>query len=201
MRGLIYAFTGEGKGKTSAALGVATRALLLGKQVVWVAFYKQASWGLAEAKLPEKFENLEMYLGGRGFKIQDARFKKGEIKVAPVGSTGNVVVDTASEVEHVAAAKKCLALATAKLQGSELCKSPFLLILDEILNAVSDGLVEVEAVQELLSQRGMTHVVLTGRAETETAKSLLVGADLVTECRKVQHPYDAGKLAVAGLDF
>ena len=62
MTGLIYVFTGEGKGKTSAALGVATRALLLEKKVVWVAFYKQESWGIAEAKLKERFANMEMVM-------------------------------------------------------------------------------------------------------------------------------------------
>ncbi|TXH06750.1 MAG: hypothetical protein E6R05_01140 [Candidatus Moraniibacteriota bacterium] len=41
--GLVYVFTGEGKGKTSAALGVATRSLLIEKKVVWIAFYKQES--------------------------------------------------------------------------------------------------------------------------------------------------------------
>jgi len=188
-QGLIYVFTGEGKGKTSAALGVATRSLLIGKKVVWVAFYKQESWGLSEAKLQSKFSNLEMYFSGRGFKIGK--------KIVPVGNKGHVVVDTASEEEHKESARKGLDLVKEKLQGTEPC---FLLVMDEILNAVSDGLLESKEVMELLSKRGATHVVLTGRSG-EPGRRLLAGADLVTECTKIKHPFDAGRMAIAGLDF
>lgn len=183
--GLVYVFTGEGKGKTSAALGVATRSLLNGERVVWVAFYKQASWGIAESKLKDKFENLEMYFSGKGFKIGK--------KTAPVGDKGHVVVDTASEAEHKAAAELGLQLAASKLE-----QKPFALVLDEVLNAVSEGLVESHRVLELLSRRGETHIILTGRGVTQ---EIVEVADLVTECKKIKHPYDVGKLAVQGLDF
>lgn len=186
--GLIYVFTGEGKGKTSAALGVATRSLLLDKQVVWIAFYKQTSWGLAEAKLQNKFENLEMLFSGKGFRIGK--------KTAPVGNKGHVVVDTASEGEHIAAAQAGLQIATQRLQ-----QKLFLLVMDEVLNAVSDGLLSAAEVLQVLEMRGETHVILTGRAGTDPARMILAGADLVTECKKIKHPYDQGKLAVAGLDF
>lgn len=183
--GLVYVFTGEGKGKTSAALGVATRSLLNGEKVVWVAFYKQDSWGLSESKLKDKFPNLEMNFSGKGFRIGK--------KTAPVGKKGHVVVDTASEEEHVLAAREGLQLATSSLQ-----KKPFLLVMDEVLNAVSEGLVESKSVIELLSNRGETHVILTGRG---ASKNIMDIADLVTECKKIKHPYDLGKLAVKGLDF
>lgn len=188
--GLVYAFTGEGKGKTSAALGMATRSLLNREKVVWVAFYKQESWGLAEAKLKSKFENLEMYFMGKGFMIGK--------KVAPVGNKGHVVVDTASEVEHQIAAKQGLDMVRQKLQSSEPC---FLLVMDEVFNAVSDGLLDSSEVMKVLSERGETHIVLTGRVGTEPARMILAGADLVTECKKIKHPYDMGKLAVRGLDY
>ncbi len=183
--GLVYVFTGEGKGKTSAALGVATRSLLLDKKVVWVAFYKQESWGLAEAKLKDKFVNLGMYFSGKGFKIGK--------KTAPVGTQGHVVVDTASEEEHKLAAENGLEVVRGKLVDK-----PFLLVMDEVLNAVSEGLLEGKRVIELLSNRGETHVILTGRGVTEEIVKM---ADLVTECKKIKHPYDQDKLAVAGLDF
>ncbi len=188
-RGLIYIFTGEGKGKTSAALGVATRSLLIGEKVVWVAFYKQASWGIAESKLKDKFENLEMYFSGKGFKIGK--------KTAPVGDKGHVVVDTASEEDHLQAAKQGLELVKEKLRGTEPC---FLLVMDEVLNAVSEGLLDEKDVLDVIGGRGETHIVLTGRSG-EPTRRLLEGADLVTECKKIKHPYDKGKLAVAGLDF
>lgn len=198
--GLVYVFTGEGKGKTSAALGVATRSLLLGKQVVWVAFYKQESWGLAEAKLSDKFPNLEMKFCGLGFKINESTNQRinATTVIAKVGNKGNVVVDTASEEKHREAAEAGLRLAASSLQNK-----PFLLVLDEALNGVSEGLLESKAVMELLSKRGETHIILTGRAETSGSlpEGLLEIADLVTECKKIKHPYDEGKLAVAGLDF
>ncbi|MCE7897707.1 MAG: hypothetical protein DPW11_04250 [bacterium] len=194
--GLIYVFTGEGKGKTSAALGVATRSLLLEKRVVWIAFYKQESWGLAEAKLKGKFENLEMVFGGRGFRISNFDkkiMKEGkELKLATVGN-GARVVDTASEEEHLAAATNNLELASERLKDK-----PFLLVMDEVLNAVSEGMVDPRELVELLGKRGETHIVLTGRGISEQIEDL---ADLVTECKKIKHPYDTGKLAVAGLDF
>lgn len=187
MTGLVYVFTGEGKGKTSAALGVATRSLLNGEKVVWVAFYKQESWGISEAKLKDKFPNLEMYFSGKGFKIGK--------KTVPVGNRGHVVVDSASEEEH-----KEAALAGLQLAANSLQQKPFLLVMDEAINAVTDRLLESEDVIELINNRGDTHVILTGRAG-EPARMILAGADLVTECKKIKHPYDSGKLAVRGLDF
>ncbi|MBP9669836.1 cob(I)yrinic acid a,c-diamide adenosyltransferase [Candidatus Woesebacteria bacterium] len=195
--GLVYAFTGEGKGKTSAALGVATRSLLNGEKVVWIAFYKQESWGLSESKLKEKFPNLEMIFVGKGFKIANGQqlTANGKVKIAKVGDKGNVVVDTASEEEHVQAAKEGLVV-----MGQKLSDKPFLLVMDEVLNAVSEGLLEEKEVMEVLEKRGGTHIVLTGRSG-EPTRRLLSGADLVTECKKIKHPYDMGKLAVKGLDF
>jgi cob(I)alamin adenosyltransferase len=190
--GLVYVFTGEGKGKTSAALGVATRSLLLDKPVTWIAFYKQSAWGLAEAKLSEKFPNLDMHFTGKGFRITQPESVKGSVKLASVGKSGKVV-DTASEAEHVAAASDALALAK-----QQLATQPFLLVLDEVLNAVDEGLLSEQLVLALLASRGSTHVILTGRGVTP---QMIEQVDLVTECKKIKHPYDLGKLAVQGLDF
>ena len=199
MTGLIYAFTGEGKGKTSAALGVATRSLLNGEKVVWVAFYKQESWGLSESKLKDKFENLEMIFTGKGFRITnfDKKLMRDgkELKLATVGD-GAKVVDTASEDEHKLAASMGLQMAAKRLQ-----EKPFLLVMDEVLNAVDEGLIAEKELLEVMGNRGETHIVLTGRVGTEPARTVLAGADLVTECKKIKHPYDLGKLAVKGLDF
>jgi len=186
MKGLIYVFTGEGKGKTSAAIGVATRALLLKNKVGWVAFYKGKDWEVAEKKLGEKFPNLTMVFSGEGFVIRNAK------KMAKVGE-GRVVIDKASEEEHQAAAKRGL-----EIVEKELGTKPFLLVMDEVLNAVGEGLVSEEEVLGLLEERGETHVILTGRGVTERLKEI---ADLVTECKKIKHPYDKGKLAVRGLDY
>lgn len=195
MSGLVYAFSGEGKGKTSSALGVATRSLLLGEKVAWIAFYKQEKWGLAEARLRDKFPNLEMQFVGKGFRIIKPLHQSinKPLKVAKVGNKGNVVVDTASEEEHRLAAEQGIVSAREKLASK-----PFLLVLDEVLNAVSEGILEESEVIKLINSRGNTHIVLTGRGVTN---KIIDVADLVTECKKIKHPYDLGKLAVKGLDF
>lgn len=183
--GLVYVFTGDGKGKTSAALGVATRSLLIGEQVKWVSFYKQESWGIAESKLKAKFSNIEMSFSGKGFKIGK--------KTAKVGTKGHVVLDTATEDEHQKAASYGLKLVRQSLESK-----PFLLVMDEALNAISDGLIDEKDILEVLRNRDRTHVILTGRG---ASKILIKFADLVTECKKIKHPYDEGKLAIRGLDF
>ena len=198
MSGLVYVFTGEGKGKTSAALGVATRSLLNGEKVVWIAFYKQESWGLSESKLKDKFENLEMIFTGKGFRIIKPLHQSSikPLKIAKVGDKGHVVVDTATEDEHKLAASMGLQMAAKSLQ-----EKPFLLVMDEVLNAVDEGLIAEKELLEVMDIRGETHMVLTGRVGAEPARMILAGADLVTECKKIKHPYDLGKLAVKGLDF
>lgn len=194
-KGLIYAFTGEGKGKTSAALGVAVRSALMGKEIDWIAWYKQGSWEIAEKHLGEQFPNLHMNFVGKGFLIANPELVKGEVKFARVGLQ-NHVIDTESKKSHIEAAENGLQLAAYSLQ-----QKPFLLVMDEVLNAVSDGLISEEDVLKVLENRGETHLVLTGRADPQLTRSLLVKCDLVTECKKIKHPYDEGKLAVAGLDF
>jgi cob(I)alamin adenosyltransferase len=181
-QGLVYVFTGEGKGKTSAAIGVAVRAVGVGMTVAWVAWYKQASWKLSETKLLQKL-GVDVYLLGKGFHILAKRAKVGD-KV--------MVVDTATETEHRKAAELALR------QAEELAGKVDVLILDEVNNAVKDKLISINDLLELIAHRGKTNLVLTGRG---AAESVIKQADLVTEMKKIKHPYDQGKLAVKGLDF
>ncbi len=197
MKGLRYVFTGEGKGKTSAALGVAMRGLLNDWKVLWISFIKEESWGVSEGKLREKFDNLEMYFVGKGFYISNRGSvigdrDKGKLKVVKVNK--GVVVDRVGEDEHKRAAKEGLRLAEEKLVSGEYQ----LVVLDEVLNALSEGLLEDEAVLRVVGLRGEAHIVLTGRGLGEELGRV---ADLVTECKKVKHPYDRGIMAVRGLDY
>jgi cob(I)alamin adenosyltransferase len=213
-KGLVYVFTGEGKGKTSAAIGTAARACGVGMRVVWIGFYKQASWKLSEVE-PLKKLGVEVFLMGKGFHLQDqkAKIKKQNDKVKTVKvKTGQVVVDSASQEEHGRAAEEALEKAkeflihskseirnSKQIQNSKSeTKRVDLLVLDEVNNALKDGLIEWGELARIITNRGKVHFILTGR---DAHPELVKLADLVTEMKKVKHPYDEGRLAVRGLDF
>lgn len=167
-QGLVYVFTGDGKGKTSAALGVAVRAVCAGKKVGWISWYK-------EKVLPTRLDlagKLEMYAIGKGF------YK--------------LPTDHATPVQHRQAA------AAALKQAEKLLKTVDVLVLDEVNNAVHDKLIKVKQVIDLIKKRGKTHLILTGR---DACPELCERADLVTEMKKIKHPFDKGIKAVKGLDY
>ena len=197
-KGLIYIFTGDGKGKTSAALGVSLRMLLLGKRVEWISWYKSKDWQISEKLLDGKFRGkIKMYWIGKGFYI-----KKGKevtagskrIKVADVGRSK--VIDDNSLENHSESAKKGLSL-TEKILKRNIGR-PDLLVMDELINAVNDNLVKLNDVLSIIKKRGQTNLILTGRGCPE---GLIASADLVSEIKKIKHPFDVGKLAVRGLDY
>lgn len=169
--GLVYVFTGEGKGKTSAALGVAVRAVCSGMKVGWVSWYK-------EKVLPTRLDlaglagKLEMHAIGKGF------YKLPGDKVTPE--------------EHKQAA------AAALKQAEKLLKTVDVLVLDEVNNAVHDKLINLNQLTNLINKRGKTHLILTGRG---ACPELCERADLVTEMKKIKHPFDKGLKAVRGLDY
>ncbi len=175
--GLVYVFTGDGKGKTSAALGVAMRAVGQGKRAAMVQWYKEKSWTIGEHRLPELLKQplFEIYPMGQGF------YK--------------LPTDHATPKQHGQAAKAALNLAKDLLSINQQL---FLLVLDESLNAVNDKLIQLNQLIELISHRGPTHIILTGR---HAPKKLIDLADLVTEMKNLKHPYQKGKKAVLGLDY
>lgn len=169
-KGLVYVFTGDGKGKTSAALGVAVRAACNGMKVGWVSWYKEKRWPISEMKL--KFKNLQMYWLGEGF------YK--------------LPTDHATPDEHKRAAEAALK------QAKKLLSKVDVLVLDEVNNAVRDKLIDLNYLSELIARRGKTHLILTGRG---ASGRVLEAADLVTEMKKIKHPFDKGLKAVKGLDY
>lgn len=200
--GLIYVFTGDGKGKTSAALGVAVRALAHGWNVDWVALYKEASWKISEFSLPELFlkkhrKRFRLHILGRGFYLPDEaetiQTHKKAVKIASVGKAR--VVDDDTPDQHRQAAHEALKTAQKILNQKN---PPQVLVLDEVCNALTDKLLTWEMVLSVLQSRGATHVILTGR---NALPELIEQADLVSRIVKEKHPYDRGILAVKGLDF
>ena len=171
-QGLVYVFTGDGKGKTSAALGVAVRAALSGLKVAIIQWYKEKRWPISEHKIGKYIKNIRIYPLGSGF------YK--------------LPTDHATPQEHKQAA------AAALKQAEKLMNRVDVLVLDEVNNAVADKLIDLNDLIRLLSKQGKTHLILTGRG----ARSELVAlADLVTEMRKIKHPFDKGLKAVRGLDY
>jgi cob(I)alamin adenosyltransferase len=174
-RGLVVVYTGDGKGKTTAALGMAVRAVGRGFAVLMIQFIK-GSWHYGELDgVKALAPALEITAGGRGF----------------VG----ILDDRLPFEEHRKAALETLAFAREQVLSGKYD----LVILDEINNAVKGGLLPVEAVLELLDVRPADlHLVLTGRA---AHASVLERADLVTEMREIKHPYQQGILAQVGVDY
>ncbi len=173
--GLIMVNTGDGKGKTTAALGTALRACGYGHKVLMIQFVKgpwKSGEQLAAARLAPEFELVKT---GKGF------FR--------------IMGDRLPEDEHREAARLGLEFAREKI----LSGAYDLVILDEINNAVADGLLPIEPVLELLDAKPYeTHVILTGR---NAHPRVIERAHLVTEMTEVKHPYKQGILAQKGIDF
>lgn len=172
--GLIYVFTGDGKGKTSASLGVAIRALSAGFKVAIVQWYKQSSWGISE-------HTIETLLNTK---------TKPKFHIYPLGV--GFCFPTSKKAPHKQAAQAAL------LKANEIMSQVDVLILDEINNAIHDKLINLKDVKELINNRGKTHLILTGR---NIHPDIIEIADLVTEMKPIKHPFNQGKLAVKGLDF
>ncbi len=195
--GQVIVFTGEGKGKTSAALGTVIRALGNGWRVGWVGLYKEKSWKMSEseffASLPSEFRNrCEFILAGKGFYIASAGKKNSKLKTAPVND--QVVIDDDSPETHQKAAQHALEIVEEMLKHGD----KQLIVVDEVWNAVHDQLISLQSVISLIQNRKQTHLVLTGRYFPQ---EIIDQVDVVTEMKKVKHPFDQGKNAIKGLDF
>jgi cob(I)alamin adenosyltransferase len=173
-RGLILINTGAGKGKTTAALGTALRAVGCGMKVLMLQFIK-GSWHYGELDAAEAFgENFVLKQMGRGFvKIGGAE----------------------SDPEDIRLVEEAWAEAREAINSGAWD----LVILDEINYAISYKMLDPEAVAETLRAKPeMVHVLLTGR----NAHPLLVElADTVTEMREVKHAYQKGILAQRGIEY
>lgn len=193
--GLVYLFTGDGKGKTSAALGIVLRALVNGWRVGWVSWYKEKQWGISEHSLSsilteDAQKRLTFLPMGKGFFLPKDSKMVGKVKTARAQQA--VIVDTEQPEDHIEAAQEALQ------KAEELLKAVDLLVLDEVCNAVHDGLLTNDDVIHVLEKRTTQHIVLTGR---NASPELISAADLVSTIQKVKHPFDTGGMAIKGLDF
>ena len=172
-KGLKIVFTGQGKGKTTAALGMAIRTLGHGENVAIVQFIK-GGWEPGESKAFEIYgEQIKWHALGEGFtwETQDRQRDK--------------------ELANLAWKKSLEYLSSSKYK---------LVILDEINIAIKLGYLSVnEVIQGIRRRPNLTHVVLTGRGAKD---ELIEIADLVTEMNLIKHPFkEQGIKAQQGIEF
>lgn len=179
-RGLTIVYTGNGKGKTSAALGAVLRALGHGWRVLVIQFFK-GDWPIVfgEVELAKRLgPQLEVLQLGRGF-------------VKAMG-------DKKPFEEHLAAAREALATAEAKIRSGAYD----LIVLDEIVYAIDYAGVQLVSLDEVLAlinaKPASLHLILTGR---DAPQALIDRADLVTRMDEVKHPWQSKIPAQVGIDW
>jgi cob(I)alamin adenosyltransferase len=173
--GLTIVYTGKGKGKTTAALGIVLRAVGYGKKVCMIQFIK-GSWHYREMTSSKKLEpDFEMITIGKGF----------------VG----IIDDKTPKEDHKEIAKEAIKISNEKIQSGKYD----IVILDEINYAVNLDLISVKDVLNLIKSKPQkVDLVLTGNY----AKNEIIEiADLVTEMREIKHPFQHGIKAKKGIDF
>ena len=174
-KGLILVHTGDGKGKTTAGLGLALRAWGSGLRVLILQFIK-GGWKYGELEAIERLGQLD-----------------GRIEIRPLG-LGLMRSDEDRE-KHIRAAAKALQESERMMVSGQYD----LIIFDEINYAVKFGLISLDDVLALLDKKPeKLHVLLTGR---DARPELIERADLVTEMKLVKHPYQRGIKAQQGIEF
>lgn len=178
---VVIVYTGDSKGKTSASLGLMTRALGNRWNVAFIQFIKY--WGVGEHVFirdiqPLFKDQLYFYKGGKGFY-----------------AAGDLSAEFVSEEQHKAAAEATYQEALHAATSGKFD----LVICDEINNAVHDGLISEDQLEALLKGRNpKTSLCFTGRNFPE---KLLKYVDIATEMKKIKHHFDDKFLANKGIDF
>jgi cob(I)alamin adenosyltransferase len=171
VNGLVIVYTGHGKGKTTAALGLVFRALGRGLAVAVVQFIK-GKWQTGERLFAKTLPNLDFQVMGHGFtwNSDDLSRDRDAARVA----WDHAAATIAAGAHHV-------------------------VVLDELTYVLNYGFVGLDDVLTALRARPPhVSVVITGR---NAPAALLEDADTVTEMVKVKHPFDRGEKATAGIDY
>lgn len=182
-KGLVIVYIGDGKGKTTAAVGLAVRAAGAGKRVLFCQFVKAATatesgeWPLSsEIEILKGISGITVQILGRGF----------------VGILG----DTKDKQTHKNAAQEGLEWLKLKLGSGEFD----LVVADELISAIEVELLTAAQVLEVikLAREHGVALALTGHNKYN---EILEEADLVTEMKMIKHPYYQGRLAERGIDY
>lgn len=178
---VIIVYTGEGKGKTSASLGLLARILGNRGRCAFIQFIKY--WGVSEHVFLRDIQalykdQLYFYRGGKGF------YNAGDLSPQHI-----------SPEQHKQAALETYAEALKAVKSGDYN----LVICDEINNAVHDGLITEKHLEDLIKSKGpKTSLCLTGRNFPE---KLLKYADIATDMAKIKHHFDEKYLANKGIDY
>jgi cob(I)alamin adenosyltransferase len=172
-KGLIEVYTGDGKGKTTAVIGLACRAIGHNLKVCYIYFHKNPErWGYGEFKILEKI-GIDVF----GFAKEHPYFDK---------------------VEKEKLREECL-------KGIKFIKKIYkekkydVIICDEILISLRDGFLKEEEIIKIMEKKPENvELVLTGRIATE---KIIEKADLVSEIKKIKHPYDKGIKSREGIEY
>lgn len=176
-KGLLMLNTGDGKGKTTAAIGVMVRAAGRGLKCCMVQFMKSKTDRYGEHESLEKL-GIELHTMGDGF-----------------------TWDTNDKTQDVKTSEETWALCVEKMRSGEY----ELLVFDELLYVLSYGFLDIDAViaeiKTVREKQPHLHLILTGRNVDDALAKMIDEADLVTEMREIKHPFHAGIYAQQGIEF
>ena len=183
-RPLVMVHTGPGKGKSTAAFGLAMRAWNQGWDIGVFQFVKSAKWRIGEQSVMERLGQLHTETG-----------EGGPVEWHKMGSGWSWSRKKGTEEDHATDAVE----GWAEIKRRIAAERHDLYLLDEFTYPIKWGWVDVDDVAETLAARpGRQHVVITGR---DADPRLLEVADLVTEMGKVKHPMDAGQKGQRGIEW
>ena len=173
--GFVIVYTGNGKGKTTAALGMALRAAGYNHKICIIQYIK-GSWPYGEMESIKRLEpEVELIIVGKGF----------------VG----IIDDKSPREDHEKIAQEAIKVSKEKIQSGNYN----IVILDEVNYAVNLGLIDVNDILDLIkSKPEKLNLVLTGN---HAKQEIIDTADLVTEMKEIKHPFKSGIKAKKGIDF
>jgi len=175
--GLLMLNTGDGKGKTTAAIGVMVRAAGRGMNCCMVQFMKSRSDRYGEHESFEKL-GIEVHTMGDGF-----------------------TWDTNDKSQDIKTSEETWALCLHKMKSGEYD----MLVFDELLYVLSYGFLDIDKVvaeiREVRASQPNLHLILTGRNVDNALAKMIDEADLVTEMTEIKHPFNAGIFAQQGIEF
>jgi cob(I)alamin adenosyltransferase len=177
-KGLVQIYTGDGKGKTTAAFGLALRAAGQGNKVLIFQFLKPSSLDIGE--------RFALQLGAVRIRVEALDIEWDMAK-------------SFDDPEQVAKAKAEITDVLARIAETAEKRFYDLIVLDEIVFCLAKDLAKLEDIKSIIDRKeAHVEIVMTGRGATE---ELIELADLVTEMKNIKHPFDKGLSARRGIEF